>query len=116
MNVVIFQTQNEEQESLADFRDLYFNSQMKYFASDLLHEGLSPTAIRDAVQKAIRVCTISDLEVRAHFQPVFTEMEGTIIRDCKLSKLGYGLVMLNAEETIPIIAQWQLKVIRNFLE
>ena len=116
MNVVIFQANNEAQNALTDFRDLYFNSQMKYFASDLLREGLSPIAIRDAVQKAIRICNTSNLEVREHFQLIYTEMKGTIIRDCKLSELGYGLVMLNAEETIPLVAQWQLKVLSKFLE
>jgi hypothetical protein len=116
MNIVIHHIQNEVEDSLTNFRNLYFNGQMKYFASDLLQEGLSPTAIRDAVQKAIRICNISDLEVRAHFQPVYTEMKGTIIKDCKLSQLGYGLVMLNAEETLPIVAQWQLKVVKNFLD
>ncbi len=116
MNIVIFQHQNNLEDSLSNFRDLYFSSQMKYLASDLLNEGFSPNTIKDAVQKAITICKTSNLEIREHFQLVYTELEGMIIKDCKLSQLGYGLVMLNAEETIPVVAQWQLKVIRNFFE
>lgn len=116
MEIVIFQQEKNLEESLGDFRDLYYSRRMKYFASDLLNEGLSLAEIHMAVQKAMATCKTAEMEIRQHFIPVYTQVNGNLLNDCKLSRLGYGLVLLNAETHNPIAARWQIKVMRDFLK
>lgn len=116
MNIVIFQQEDNLAESLGNFRDMFFSSRMKYLASDLLQEGLSPAEIRKSVQKAMTTCRTAELEIRQHFVPVYTQVDGMLVNDCKLSRLGYGLVLLNAEVNNPIAARWQIQVMMDFLK
>lgn len=115
MNIVIFQAEENFNESLGDFRNLLFASNMKYLASDLLDDGLSPSTIKLAIDNAISICHTADIEIRQHFIPVYTQLDNMTINDCKLSSLGIGLVLLNAGVNNPRTAQWQLKVLRNYL-
>lgn len=116
MKIVIIKKENDLEESLVDFRDLFFSRQMKYLASDLLNEGLSPAEISHAVKKAMKSCRTAELEIRQHFIPVYTQVDEMLVSDCKLSRLGYGLVLMNAEVNIPIAAHWQIKVMSDFLK
>jgi len=47
--------------------------------------------------------------------PVYSELNKTIVKDCKLSKLGYAMVLLNADPEYAVVGQWQLKVLKEFL-
>ena len=116
MDIVIFQEENILEESLSSFQDLLFSSQMKYLSSDLLNEGLSPLEIRRAVKKAMTICQTSKIKLWQHFLPVYTQVNGILMNDCKLSQLGYGLVLLNADVNNPNAAQWQIKVMKYYLE
>lgn len=116
MEIVVFQSESNFNESLSNFRDVLFGSQMRHLASDLFDEGLSPSSISLAVDKAISICIAAEIEVRQHFVRVYTEVDNMLIKDCKLSDLGMGLVLLNAGVHNPITAHWQFRVIRKFLE
>jgi len=116
MEIIVFQKNENPEEALRNFQDFFYSSQMKYLASDLLQEGFSATEIGQAVLKAMTTCQITDVEVRQHFIPIITEINGTLVNDCKLSQLGYGLVLLNADGNIPMVAEWQLKVLSEFLK
>ncbi len=116
MKIVIFQEEERLEESLSSFQDLFYSRQMRYLASDLLQEGLSPKEIKDAVQRAMTSCQTAEIELRKHFSPVYTQIKGTLVNDCKLSRLGYGLVLLNADVSIPVAAQWQVKILSEFLK
>jgi hypothetical protein len=56
------------------------------------------------------------MELRQHFFPVYTQVDGMLMNDCKLSQLGYGLVLLNADVNNPNTAQWQVRVMKFYLE
>jgi len=114
--LLIYQKEYGESQSMDDFRDLYLGIQLKYFASDLLREGFTPQDIREAVQKAMTACKTASLEVRKHFSLVYTQVSGGSIYDCKLSKFGYALVLLNARPDIPIVARWQAKMAAQVLD
>lgn len=104
----IFQDDNYQQ-----FKSNWYGRQMTYLASDLLEMGLTPLEIKEAISKAILVCKKSGGEVVQHFQPLYTHHENGIIRDCKLSKTGYGLVLLNANVNNEFVAQWQMVLLQN---
>ncbi len=116
MEVVIYRHKSDLQESLDNFLDQYFSSQLKFFASDLLDEGLTPYAISEAIDRAIVAAKTSGLEIRAHFIPLYTQSNGRLVKDCKLSHLGYALVLLNADVQVPIVAKWQVKLLQDFLK
>ncbi|WP_339627845.1 hypothetical protein [uncultured Maribacter sp.] len=54
--------------------------------------------------------------MRKHFRPVFSGIGNEIISDCKLSRLGYGLVLLNADAEISVVALWQVDILNKFFE
>lgn len=116
MAIIKYQKVYNRAEALENFLDLSYSYQLKYFASDLLNEGLSPEDIHQAIQRAISIGKSSNLNIRRHFLPIYTQAEHQVIRDCKLSRLGYALVLLNANPEIPVVGEWQLKVLNRFFE
>jgi hypothetical protein len=88
---------------------------MKNWASDLLEKGLSPKQINDAVITAIKIANSSGLETRKHFKPMFSGTKQEIIQDCKLSQLGYGLVLLNADSNLSVVGTFQVGLLEEFL-
>lgn len=114
MDLLIYETEYDQADAVENFLAFYYNIQLNYLASDLLKEGLSPEQISDAVSKAINVGKSSGLEIRQHFMPVFTDLKSDIINDCKLSKLGYGLVLLNADIEVSTVGHWQIKVLEAY--
>lgn len=115
MEIAVFTTANRPH-SIDSFMDFYYSLQMKFLASDLLRQGLSPIQIGDAVIKAINVAKSSGMNVRENFKPVFSSIANEVISDCKLSRLGYGLVLMNAETKFSAVAKWQRKVLEDFLD
>ncbi|HFA51473.1 MAG TPA: damage-inducible protein D [Bacteroidetes bacterium] len=115
MEVIIYRKEYDVQEEMQHFRDLCFSSGMKYLASDLLKEGLSPKGISDAVRRAMTAGRAGGMDLQQHFCPVYTQVGGMLFKDCKLSRLGYALVLLNADVSLPAAAKWQLRVLDCFL-
>ncbi|MGO3719876.1 MAG: hypothetical protein ACTJGD_11125 [Mesonia hippocampi] len=116
MEISIYKSSYHPVDSIEAFFSLYFSLQMNYLASDLLEQGLSAKQIADAVAKAIQVAKSSELEIREHFMPVFSERNKAIINDCKLSKMGYGLVVLNADSNHALVSKLQVSIMKNFLK
>ena len=114
MDVLIYQKEYHQADSIENFLGFYYNLQLSHLASDLLDEGLSPKQISEAVVNAIKVGKSSGLEIRQHFMPVFTDLKREIINDCKLSQLGYGLVLLNADRDISTVGKWQVKILEAY--
>ena len=115
MNLTIYHSTETVNEILDDFLQAYYGKQMSFFASDLLKEGLSPEEIMTAVRRAMAICRSNDTDLRKHFQLVYTTLNGAIVRDCKLSRLGYALVLLNGPSSNAVVANWQLQLVRYFL-
>jgi len=115
MNVIVYHKEYDVTESFDNFRDIYFSSQLKYLASDLLNQGLKPRDIKDAVKRAMAAGKSAGLEMKRHFALVYTQKGSTAVYDCKLSRLGYALVMLNASPHLRTVGEWQVKVLTDFL-
>lgn len=115
MELLIYKEEYDIIGSIDNFMNFYYNLHMNYLASDLLREGLSPQQISDAVLKAMKIGKSSGIEMRKHFMPIFTDMNKEIISDCKLSELGYGLVLLNGDAELSAVRNWQIKVLKNYI-
>ncbi len=115
-SIVPFRLIEDLSDVLEAFEDQYYQAQMPYLASDLLELGLRPSEIIEAVRRAIAACEYGGLRPKHHFLPVYSARKGMMIRDCKLTQLGYALTMLNASPHHPQIAQWQLRVLQRYLE
>lgn len=111
-----FHTDEGVAEALQYIEDLVYGAQMPYLASDLLDRGLAPGEVVEAVRRAMMACERGGLPVRRHFQMVYTSRGGSLMRDCKLSGLGYALTLLNASPRHPRVAEWQLRVLRHYLD
>ena len=116
MDIPVYKRIYDPISSIEDFLDFYYSSRMKYLANDLLKKGLSPSQILEAVSRAMKIGSSAGMELRAHFMPLFTEVDKEIIRDCKLSNLGYGLVLHNADPDVGAVGKWQIKVLENYLD
>ena len=114
MEIIIFEKEYSAADSIAHFMDFYHSLRMKYLASDLLEKGLSPKQINHAVIKAISIGKSSGIIIDQHFRPVFSGIDQEIISDCKLSQLGYGLVLMNADTELPTVGDFQVSVLRKY--
>ncbi|NJB72222.1 hypothetical protein GGR42_002713 [Saonia flava] len=114
MEIAIFTKEYKTSDSIANFMDFYYSLRMRYLASDFLDKGLSPKQITDGVVQAMRAGRSSGIDLRQHFMPIFSGMNKEIIRDCKLSRLGYALVLMNADARLTEVGKWQLEVLKNY--
>ena len=116
MELTIYTNKYNTSDAIHNFMDFYYSMQMKYLASELLEKGLSPAQITDAVARAIKIANASGMKAYKHFMPIFSGLKYEIIQDCKLSDLGYGLVLMNANPTLPIVGNFQVKILQEFLK
>ncbi|WP_299107682.1 hypothetical protein [uncultured Winogradskyella sp.] len=115
MELAIYTTTYDIADTVQNFMNIYYATHMKYLASDLLDKGLSPVQISDAISAAIKVANSSGIEAHKHFMPVFSGLKDGIIQDCKLSDLGYGLVMMNADPSLPVVSEFQVDILNDYL-
>lgn len=115
MELLLYRRTYDEADAARNFIDFYYSLHMTHLASDLLDKGLSPKQISDAVTKAIKIANLLDVEVHKHFRPVFSSIREDIIQDCKLSDLGYGLVLMNADANLSVVGEFQINVLKEYL-
>ena len=115
MELLLYREKHDIVDSIDNFMNFYYNLHMNYLASDLLNKGFSPQQITDAVLKAMKIGKSSGIEIRKHFIPVFTQVNKEIVSDCKLSRFGYGLVLLNADAELLAVGEWQIKVLKAYI-
>lgn len=116
MELLIYTKRYDVSDAIQNFKDIYYAINMKYLASDLLDKGLSPEQITAAVAMAIKVANSSGIDPHKHFMPVFSGIDQGIIQDCKLSRLGYGLVMMNANVNLTVVGAFQVDVLKGYLK
>ena len=114
MGITIFAKEYKPAHSIAHFMDFYYSLRLKYLASDLVGQGLSPGQISNAVVRAINVGKASELEFSKHFRSVFSGIEKEIISDCKLSHLAYGLVLMNADVELQAVGDFKVSVLQQY--
>jgi hypothetical protein len=116
MELTIYSQSYSTSSSIKTFLGFYYSLNMKHLASDLLKEGLSPRQISDAVVAAIKVANTAEIDVKEHFMPIYIAINQEVIKDCKLSNLGYGLVLLNADVCLSVVGKFQINVLNKFLQ
>lgn len=115
MDLIVFQRETPSNRSFEDFLDSLRSRNLTYLASSMLEEGLEPADIVEAVKRATTVCHSAGMPVEDHFKPVYSSFRGTLVRDCKLSKFGYLLTLINARPDRQVTAQWQTKLLEDLL-
>lgn len=116
MDVIVYHNAYDANDSLEQFLDVLFYQEMHYLASDLLDKGLSPDDINQAINRAMLAAKTAGVELRQHFIPIYTDIKGSLVKDCKMSKLGYGLLLLNANTANPMVANWQRQLLEHFFD
>ena len=116
MKIITYHREQELPDYLENFRNLYHGGSMKYLASDLLNEGISLPDIAVALKRAMMTIKVCGLEMDEHFIPVYTQIQHDIVKDCKLSRFGYALVILNTRTDNLIAAELQVEVLKKFLK
>jgi hypothetical protein len=94
MAIIIHQEDYGVNNSLENYLDLFYRKRMKYFVSDLLQKSFSPNDIQDAIKREVAVGKTLGMEIRKHFFPIHTQVNGQLVNDCKLFRVGYALVIL----------------------
>lgn len=116
MELLIYTRKQNQPDAIHSFVDFYYSLKMNHLASDLLDKDLSPKQISDAVALAIKVANTSNIEVYKHFMPVFSGINQSVIEDCKLSDLGYGLVLMNADVNLSAVSEFQVDVLKRYMD
>ena len=98
----------------SEWLEAWYNQQMEYMASDLLVEGLQPVEIARALSRAMAACRSAGQEVDQHFSPVYTPIAGSVFEDCRLSKTGLALTLMNANPLNSAVAAFQMQLLRKY--
>jgi hypothetical protein len=115
MELLIYERGYKVNNFIHSFMSFYYSANMKHLASDLLDKGLSPDQISNAFSAAISVANASGLKIQRLFMPVYSGIGKEIIKDCKLSHLGYGLVLMNADPSLAVVGDFQIVILREYL-
>lgn len=116
MKPAVFRTRAFRNKSMDEFIDMVNSCQMSYWASDLLDQGLNPDEIRRAVGRAMLACTSAGLDFHGHFKLMYTSADqGVSFDDCKMTRLGYQLTILNASPSNKYVASYQIKLAQSQL-
>ena len=115
-DIILYQPEYELHEALDHFLDEYHSAKMTHLASDLLSKGIEPREIVTAVRKAVTICRTANIDTRRHFYPIYTQYQGSTVKDCKLSPFGFKLVLLNGPEQKLITAEFQVELLRMLTE
>jgi hypothetical protein len=99
--------------AIDDFLKTFYLQQLNYMASDLLDNDYQPKDILEALDRAMTICKNAGLQVECHFMPLYSDRNGVTIRDCKLSLLGYQLLLLNANPNHPATARFQINILER---
>jgi|SRR5690554_1891122 hypothetical protein len=114
MELVVYLKEYDIADSVQNFMNFYYAKNMTHLASDLLNRGLSPKQITEAISAAITSTHASGTEVHKHFMLVYSGSDQGIIQDCKLSDLGYGLVLMNADPNLSAVSKFQTDVLKQY--
>lgn len=96
------------------FIDQVHRNRQCYWASDLVSNGLTSDEICRAIQRALDSCKRSGMDVDLHFQlKHFGSEECSSFNDCKLSRFGYLLTVINANPNNEYVAQFQKQVLEH---
>ena len=113
MELIIY-NRNSGSKSIKDFYEQMSDSNLHFFASELLSYGFKNMSQIDiAVERAIQICKVAAVPLRKNFKAVYLSENGSIVCDYKLSSLGRKLVILNADASIPFVARVQLELINK---
>ncbi len=116
MDLILFgSTLDAPAESLEDFLDALRSRRMKYLASALLEQGFEPKDIVEALRRAMAACRAAGYEVGEHFKPVYSSYRGSLVRDCKLTRMGYMLTVINGRPDLELTAKWQSRLLMELL-
>lgn len=116
MELTIYTKEYKTSNAIQNFMDFYYSLQMKYLASDLLKKGLTPKQISDAVTMAVKITSASGMDMKKHFMPIYSAINQEIIKDCKLSQIGYGLVLMNANPNLSTVGDFQVNVLKEYFK
>lgn len=83
---------------------------LEYYASEIteLIGLLKNEELKDAVDKAIKICAALHIPVDENFRTIFRFTGNALITDWKLSALACYLVTINANPSNPIVAKAQI--------
>lgn len=113
MNITFYRDDSSK-EILQEFLESVLDLDLKYLASDLTGYGFTlSNDLTEAVERAICVCRTAEISVRENFKPIYIFGDGQIICDWRISDLGQKLIILNANPCNPLVANYQLQMIKN---
>jgi hypothetical protein len=110
MKIKIYNPYGLDNDHIINFLDTIRESQMKLLASDLLRKGIPASDIIDGVERSIKALSTIGIDPKDHFKKVYTSTKGLAINDCKMSQLGYAMLMINITPENQHIARYQYKI------
>ena len=112
MKVTIYKhNYNSNSETLNHFLEMVYASQMNYLARYDLKKGISKDDISQAVKEAIEVMKMANMNINQHFIPVYTQINGFLFKDFKLSHQAFKLVLQNLPPKNMFVSKLQIRLI-----
>lgn len=115
MLITLDQTRTHRQ--MEDFVDSFADSNLTYYASDLLkqHSCENLEVLGNAVKRATEVCTCMHMPLQENFKVVFRSQGGEVIQDWRLSPLAYLLTVINSDSKNDVVARLQVEMVKRML-
>ncbi len=114
-SIVVYPSYIDERASVIDeFEEVLTCKTLSCYASLLVQNGLQDgSGLEHALYNSINVLNAAQVPVRNHFRKVFICTGNEIKTDWLVSKLGFKLIIMHADETNPVIARLQVSMLTN---
>jgi hypothetical protein len=98
-----------------DLEEMVHSFDFTYTTGHLALAGLIPAEINTAVNKAMKVCRLNDIDSSQHFRSfyIFDENKHDTYCEWRMTKQGFALVIMNAPHTNESIARWQWEIVKS---
>ena len=108
LEITLYSTEHRES-AANEFEGAWHDSMLRYSMRHIVLAGItSQENIMKALQRAMEVCSLADINVKHHFKQVFIFDEATGIThaDWLMSRKGLNLIIMQSPSLNEHIAQW----------
>lgn len=114
MNLIVYEYQGIP-DPIAGFVDQLNERELRYSSFDLLQLGLETLdEVEAAVSKAMHTCNSAGMPLNENFKMVYVNIEGRMMKLWRLSKVAFGLSLINANPQNEKLANLQLALLKRW--
>lgn len=106
-----------EESIINQFAEAVLNNQLPYYAGMLEDAGFSlQQDVHQAMERTMKIFSVNGIPIEAHMKAiyVYSPARQSVVKDWKLSKMAYLLLLLNGNPDHPLVSRMQMELVSHY--